>query len=108
VKDDRVYLLHMRDAIDDIAAFTRDGEEAFFADKKTQHAVVRSLQIVGEAAKRISPETRAASADIPWRSIAGMRDRLIHDYFGVDLAIVWNVVRMELAPLRARIEALLG
>ena len=54
MKDDRVYLLHMRDAIDDIAAFTSDGEAAFLADKKTQHAVVRSLKIRGEAAKRVS------------------------------------------------------
>jgi uncharacterized protein with HEPN domain len=107
VTDDRVYLLHVRDAIDDVAAFTSDGEEAFLADKKTQHAVVRSLEILGEAAKRVSAGTREASSDIPWRAIAGIRDRLIHDYFGVDLAIVWNVVRVELAPLRTRIEGLL-
>ena len=105
---DLVYLQHMRDAIDDITAFTDDGEAAFFADKKTQQAVVRSLEILGEAAKRVSMETRASSADVPWRAIAGMRDRLIHDYFGVDLAIVWNVVARELAPLRVRIEVLLA
>ena len=108
MNDDRVYLLHVRDAIDDIAAFTRDGEVAFKADRKTQQAVIRSLEIIGEAAKRVSPTTRAKSADIPWRAIAGMRDRLIHDYFGVDLTIVWNVVQRELAPLRARIETLLA
>lgn len=74
MKDDRVYLLHMRDAIDDIVAFTSDGEAAFLADKKTQHAVVRSLEILGEAAKRISAGTREASNDRP-ALVAALEER---------------------------------
>jgi uncharacterized protein with HEPN domain len=75
VKDDRVYLLHIRDAIESIREFTADGEAAFLADKKTQFAVVRSLEIIGEAVKRISPELKAAHPVVPWRTIASMRNR---------------------------------
>lgn len=107
MKDDRAYLLHTLTAIEDIAEFTRQGESAFYADKKTQAAVVRNLEIIGEAAKRVSAELKVANPSVPWRSIGGMHDRLIHGYFGVDLAIVWEVVRSDLPKLGAEIRAML-
>ena len=81
MKDDRIYLLHIRDAIRHIVEYTATGKESFFADRKTQDAVVRNLEIIGEATKRVSLSLKAAHPDIAWKPIAGMRDKLIHDYF---------------------------
>jgi uncharacterized protein with HEPN domain len=72
-----------------------------------QDAVVRNLEIIGEAVKHLLPTTRAKRADIPWTAIAGMRDRLIHDYFHVDLNIAWDVIQNDLVPLREALADLL-
>lgn len=103
MKDERVYLLH---AIDAIVRYTVDGEQAFFSDAKTQDAVIRNIDIIGQAVKGVSDATRARDPTVPWRRIAEMRDKLIHEYFGVDLALVWDVVKRDLPDLRPRLERL--
>lgn len=108
MKDDRVYLTHIRDRLDRVVRFTVDGREAFFEDPRTQDAVVRNLEIVGEATKRVSAATKAQAPDVPWKVIAGMRDKLIHEYFGVNLEIVWQVVEREVPTLLRAVNRLLG
>lgn len=106
MKDERAYLLHAIDAIDAIQRYTVDGREAFLSDGKTQDAVIRNIEILGQAVKGISERTRALEPAVPWRKIAGTRDKLIHEYFGVDLALVWDVVESELPALRPQLERL--
>jgi uncharacterized protein with HEPN domain len=86
------------------ATVTRD---EFFGDETLQRAFVRSLEIIGEATKRVPDDIRSAHPDIEWRAMAGMRDRLIHEYFGVDLDLVWEVVRERIPALRESIERII-
>ena len=102
MKNDDLYLRHILDAIERILTYTTEGRDSFLLDLKTQDAVIRNLQIIGEAAKRVSAPTREAHATVPWRDIAGMRDRVVHDYFGISLDIVWDVVANHLPPLRKK------
>jgi uncharacterized protein with HEPN domain len=108
MRDDRFYLLHILDCIKRILEYTRDGRDGFFSDTKTQDAVIRNIEVIGEAAKNLSPELRAANPDVPWKQIAGMRDTLIHHYFGVKLDLVWQVVATDLPGFQARVEQLLA
>ncbi len=73
-----------------------------------QDAIIRKLEIIGEAIKKIPDATRQRRPEIPWKQIAGMRDRLTHDYFGVDLTLVWAVVERDLAVLRDTVDSLLA
>lgn len=81
--------------------------EEFFADETLRRAFVRSLEIIGEATKKLPVDFRSRHPDVKWRSMAGMRDRLIHDYFGVDYEIVWDVVQNHIPELRRQIAAIL-
>jgi uncharacterized protein with HEPN domain len=108
VKDERVYLGHIRDAITDIEQYASAGRETFMGDRMRQDAIIRKMEIIGEAVKKLSDATRDRRPEIPWKRIAGMRDRLTHDYFGVDLMLVWAVVERDLTPLRDAIDMLLA
>jgi len=101
------YLQHIRDALLSVQEYTATGRDGFFGSKMVQDAVVRNLEIVGEAVKALAPETRMQAPTVPWRRIAGMRDQLIHHYFGVDLEVVWRVVEVEIDPLLAVIQRLI-
>jgi uncharacterized protein with HEPN domain len=78
----------------------------FLTDPRTQDAVIRNLEIIGEAASRVSPALQAAHPDLPWEQMRGLRNRLAHAYFDVDLTIVWDVVERELPELGARVAAI--
>ena len=108
MKDDFVYLRHIVGAIKDIEAYTVGGREEFFATKMIQDAVIRNLEIIGEAVKNLSPSFRREHPDVPWKQIAGLRDVLIHHYFGVDIDSVWLVVKSRLPGLLQRLETLLA
>ena len=108
-RTDSDFVSDIQEAIRRIEAYTAGVTyEAFLADTKTQDAVIRNLEIIGEATKNLSEELRTNRSDIPWKSMAGIRDKLIHHYFGVNLDIVWQVVIAELplvvAPLAKILE----
>ena len=91
-----------------ILFYTKNMEyEVFLEDLKTQDAVVRNIEIIGEATKNLSEEFRKKHTEVPWKSISGMRDKLIHDYFGVNVDIVWGVVREDLPKLVDQINQIL-
>ena len=107
MKDDRVYLQHIQDALNDIAGYCGSDREGFFNDRMRQDATLRKLEVIGQAVKNLSERTKSSQPDIPWKQIAGMRDKVIHDYFGVNLEIVWGVVQKELPKLSVATAALL-
>jgi uncharacterized protein with HEPN domain len=105
---DADFLRDIREAVRRIRMYTdATTYDRFLADFKTQDAVIRNLEIMGEAAKSLSPGLRGKYPDVPWKGMAGVRDRLIHHYFGVNLDIVWNIVEAELPALETQVEAIL-
>lgn len=104
---DRVFLQHILDAILKIESYTRVGREEFLAATHWQDAVVRQLEIIGEASKKLSDSLRAEHDDIPWRRFCGLRDVLIHNYMGVDLNAVWEVTQASIPTLKTRVEFIL-
>lgn len=104
-RQDFELLCDIKEAVQRISTYIGElSYDEFIKDKKTQDAVVRSLEIIGEAAKNLSVELKKKHRDIPWKELAGLRDRLIHQYFGVNFEIVWTIVRQELAGLAREIE----
>lgn len=105
MKSDLPYLKHILDAISKIEKYVKSMElEKFLKDSKTQDAVVRELEVIGEATKRLSEETRQRYPEVPWTEVAGTRDRLIHAYFDVDLAEVWKTVERDLPQLKRTVK----
>jgi len=105
---DKVYLFHIRDAIVAIEDYAAGmALKQFKENRLVQDAVVRQLEIIGEATKHLSDDLVRGHPAIPWRDIADMRNKLIHEYFGVDLETVWKVVKEDIPPLKAKVVSLL-
>ena len=99
-RDFRLYLDDILEAITQIRTYMADqSEEAFAGDRKTQDAVIRNLEIIGEAAGSIPDQIKKSEPEIDWRKITGLRNILIHEYFGINLPIIWDVVHTKLGPL---------
>lgn len=108
-RDDSVYLQHMRDAIGRIESYLAGVNEAdFYAHSMVQDAVIRQLEIIGEAVRHLSKELQKSHPRIPWQDIAGMRDKLIHDYFGVDIEKVWLTATEDIPILKAEVLQILS
>ena len=108
MKDDRIYLNHILEAIEDIERYVASGYDAFIRERMQQDAVIRKLEVIGEAVKQVSAATKAARPEIQWREIAAMRDKIIHEYFGVNLELVWAAVKRNLPELKRAVEELLA
>ena len=107
-RTDRLLIEDMRDAIDRIAAYTEGMEKAaFLSDRKTVDAVVRNLEVVGVAANRLTAGTRDRRSDIEWPQIIGLRNRVVHEYFGVDTEIVWEIINKNLPGFKHELQSLL-
>jgi len=99
----RDYLNDILSSMEDIEEFIKGMDfEKFISDKKTINAVIRSLEIIGEAAKKVPMDIRDKYPEIPWKYMAGMRDKLIHEYHGVDLEMIWKVITEELPKLKPK------
>lgn len=101
----RDYLNDMIEAADMVASFIEGiTKDQFLSDKKTQFAVVRALEIIGEASKKVPESIRTYYPDLPWKEIGGMRDKLIHDYFGVNDEVVWETAVNDVPVIAARLK----
>ncbi|PIU57647.1 MAG: DUF86 domain-containing protein [Deltaproteobacteria bacterium CG07_land_8_20_14_0_80_38_7] len=107
MKKDSVYLLHILDATNKIEEYVSVGKDVFMLESHWQDAIIRQLEIIGEATKKLSSDLRMQHESIPWKRIAGLRDVLIHDYMGVDLEAVWQVTQKEIPSLKLKIEKIL-
>jgi len=105
---DSQYLADIQEAMRRVLNYT-DGLsfDAFMEYGMAQDAVLRNLQVIGEAAKKLSDDLCASHAAVPWRDMAGLRDRIVHDYFGIDYEVVWDVIENDLPALLPVIEAIL-
>ena len=107
MKDDKIYIEHILQSIDRIEAYLSGKDHQSFSDNfKTQDAVVRQLEIIGEATKRISKKLQNLNPQVPWSDMAGMRDILIHDYIDVDIDIVWKTASESIIKLKSLLQNL--
>lgn len=105
---DELYVVHIAEAIERIRRYTAAGRAAFMADDMIQSAVIRQMEIIGEAARNLSGELRSDERAVPWKKIIGTRDRLIHGYSEVNLDAVWAIVEHDLAQLDREVKRILG
>lgn len=106
---DRIRLSHMRDAAKEAVAFLKDQQrQALYNDRKLALAVVRSIEIIGEAATHVTKACQDAHPEVPWPQIIAMRNRLIHAYFDMDLDRVWDTIQGDLPPLITQLENILS
>jgi len=104
VKDDRLYLEHIRDAIAKVRAYTAGGRDAFLRNSLIQDGVIRNFEIIGEASKQLSDNVKGKHPEIPWSDVARFRDFLIHHYMGVNPKRIWDVIETHLPALQEAVE----
>ena len=104
MKGDRVYAQHILDCIDRITRYCEHGEDSFRGSELIQDAVLRNLQILAESTQRISAKTKSRYTTVDWRAMAGFRNVLVHDYLGINLVRVWEIVSVQLPVLRFQVE----
>ena len=105
-RNERLYLADILQAAREIAEYTKLDQAEFLGDKMRQRAVTQCFEVIGEASKKLPKELRDANTAIPWRYMAAFRDKLIHDYFEIDLKLVWATARQEIPNLILQLEQL--
>ncbi|MEO5356131.1 MAG: DUF86 domain-containing protein [Nitrospirae bacterium YQR-1] len=109
IKDNLIYLKHIADAISRIEQYTAgQTEKSFLTNNLIQAGVIRELEIIGEASKRLHTFIKEKYSDVPWKQIAGTRDKLIHNYFGVDLSAVWETIEKDIPFLKMKISEIIS
>ena len=108
MKDDRLYLIHIQQCITRIEQYTVAGHEAFAADTKTQDAVLRNLHTLAESTQRLSAPLKARHPAVEWAAIAGFRNVLVHDYLGINLNRVWEIVESDLPDFKPHVDTMLA
>jgi len=101
MKDDRIYVDHILECINWIASFTAEGSDLFFKDRKTQSAVLRELQTLAESTQKLSEGFKMNHPEVPWQNIAGFRNILVHDYLGIKMERVWQIIQRDLPLLQS-------
>jgi len=105
MKDDFAYIDHILISIKKIKAFTKDFSKSDFdTNEMVQDAVIRNIEIIGEATKKISEELKSKYKEIPWKEMSGMRDKLIHDYMGIDCDVVWKTITDDIPLIESLIK----
>jgi uncharacterized protein with HEPN domain len=108
MKDPIFFINHAKEAIKDIEDFSKGiSKDDFLKDKKTQSATIRQIEIIGEAIKNLPDEFKEKYPEIRWRGIAGMRDKIIHHYFGIDVIKIWEVIEKDIPKLKEQINEIL-
>ncbi len=108
MKDDKLYLIHIAECIERIESYVSGvDKEAFMNSSFVQDAVIRNLQIMAESSQRLSERTKQTQTEIDWYKIAGFRNVLVHDYLGVDMETVWNIVEKEIPALKKAIHTMM-
>ena len=108
MKDDRLYLIHIQERIARIEDYVKGGRAVFLGTDLIQDAVLRNLQTLAESTQRLSDEIKAKRDDIDWRRISGFRNVVVHDYLGVDIELVWDIVDTELPALKGAVDDMLS
>jgi uncharacterized protein with HEPN domain len=106
MKDSRIYIIHIRDCLNRIEAYTTEGKAAFFEDIKTQDAVIRNLETMADATQNLPEAWRASRPEINWAEVAGFRNVLAHQYLDINLNLVWDIIKNQLPVLNRAIEAI--
>lgn len=108
-KNHLIYLKHILDSIEQIQLYTKGirSEKEFSENRMVQDAVIRHLEIIGEASKKVNNTIKTENDSIPWKAMAGMRDKLIHDYLGTNMNFIWNTVKKDLPNLKKNLKTIL-
>ncbi len=108
MKDDRLYLIHIAECLSRVQQYTATGKQVFLKETLVQDAVIRNLQILSESTQRLSSELKTKYGDVDWRGMAAFRNLLVHNYFGINLERVWQIIEQGVPTLQLKINAILA
>lgn len=106
MKDDAVYLGHIQECVTKIEQYTKTGRAAFFASTLIQDGVIRNLQTLGQSVLKLSEGLKSAHPEVDWKSIMGLRNVLVHDYLGVNVTRIWEIVEQDLPEFKTKVTAI--